>query len=80
MRQISFFHSHFPRLIVADTLVLHSWEEALDDSLLADSLVAVMEAIDGGHMRKRGDIFLSLCILLRTIKYFGAEDSNVSNF
>ena len=60
MRQLEFFHSPFPPLIDADTLVLHTWEEALDDSIFADSLDAVMEAIDGGHMRKRGDILFSL--------------------
>ena len=30
----SMFHSHFPPLIDADTLVLHPWEETFDDSLL----------------------------------------------
>ena len=80
MRQLACLHSHFLPLIDANTLVLHPWEEALDDSLLADSLDAVMEAIDGGHMSRRGDIFLSLGIFLRTRKYFGWEDCNVPKF
>ena len=74
------FHSHFPPLIDADTLVLHTWEEALDDNIFADSLDAVMEAIDGGHMRKKGEILFSLCIFLRTSKYFGGDDCNVPKF
>ena len=80
MRQLVGFHSHFPPLIDADTLVLHTWEEALDDGIFAESLDAVMEAIDGGHMRKRGDILFSLRIFFRTNKYFGVEDSNVPKF
>ena len=42
MRQLVGFHSHFPPLIDVDTLVFHTWEEALDDKIFADSL-------DGGY-------------------------------
>ena len=80
MRHTTCFHSQFLPLIDADTLVMHTWGGALDDSLFADSLDAVMESIDGGHIRRRGDIFLSLCVFLRTRKYFGGEDCNVPKF
>ena len=80
MRHTACFHSHIPPFIDVDTLVMHTWEGSLDDNLLFDYLDAIMEAIDGGHMRRRGDIFLSLCIFLRTSKDFGGEDCNVPKF
>ena len=47
MRQQTSFHSHFPPLIDVGHLVLHTWEETLDDSLFAEYPDAVMEANDG---------------------------------
>ena len=54
MIQQAIFHSHFPPLIDVDHLVLHTWEETWDYSLFADSLDAVMEAIDGRPHEEEG--------------------------
>ena len=40
-----------------DHLVLHTWEETLDYSLFADSLDAVIEAIDGRPHEEEGRNF-----------------------
>ena len=70
MRQQGGFHSHFPPLIDADTLVLHTWEEALDDSLFADTLDVVMEAIDGRPHEEEGRNFSLLIHFLEDKKIF----------
>ena len=59
MRQQVGFHSHFPPLIDVDHLVLHTWEGTLDDSLFADSLDAVIEAIEGRPHEEEGRKFFS---------------------
>ena len=70
MRHISFFHSHFPPLIDADTLVFHTWEGALDDNIFADSLDAVMEAIDGRPHEEEGRYFSLLVHFLKDKQIF----------
>ena len=70
MRNIACFHSHFPPLIDADTLVLHTWEEALDDNLFADSLDVVMEAIDGRPHEEEGRYFSLLMHFLEDKQIF----------
>ena len=51
-------------MIDVDTLVLHTWEEAWNDSLFADSLDAVMEAIDGRPHEEEGiNIYLLMHFL-----------------
>ena len=70
MRQLACFHSHFPPLIDVDILVLHTWEEALDDRLFADSLDSVMEAIDGRPHEEEGRNFSLLMHFLEDKKIF----------
>ena len=60
MRQQESFHSHFPPLTNVDTLVFHTWEEALDDSIFANYLNVVMEAIDGRPLEEEGRNFVLL--------------------
>ena len=57
-------------MIDADTLVLHTWEEALDDSIFADSLDAVMEAIDGRPHEEEGRNFSLLIHFLEVKQIF----------
>ena len=54
MRQLASFHSHFPPLIGANILVLHTWEETLEYNLFVDPLDVVMEAIDGRPHEEEG--------------------------
>ena len=70
MRHIACFHSHFPPLIDVDILVFHTWEGALDDSLFADSLGVVMEAIDGRPHEEEGRYFYLLMHFLEEKKIF----------
>ena len=70
MRQQEILHSHFPPLIDVDHLVLHTGEETLDDSLFADSLDAVMEAIDGRPHEEEGRNFSFLIHFLDDKKIF----------
>ena len=70
MRQKKSFHSHFPPLIDVDHLVLHTWEETLDYSLFADSLDAVMEAIDGRPHEEEGRNFSLLIHFLEEKQIF----------
>ena len=44
-------------MIDVDHLVSHTWEETLDDSLFANSLDTVMEAIDGRPHEEEGRNF-----------------------
>ena len=70
MRQLAGFHSHFPPLIDADTLALHTWKKAWDDSLFADSLDTVMEAIDERPHEEEGRYFSLLMHFLEEKKIF----------
>ena len=74
------FHSHFPPLIDVDHLVLHTWEETLDDSLFADYLDAMVEAIYVRPQEAEGRNLIFLYIFLRTSKDFVGEDCNVPKF
>ena len=47
MGQQAGFHSHLPPLIYVIYLFLHTWEETLEGSFIADYFDVVMEAIDG---------------------------------
>ena len=51
-------------------MVLHTWEGTLDYSLFADSLDAVMEAIDGRPHEEEGRNFSLLIQLLEVKQIF----------
>ena len=57
-------------MIDADTLVLHTWEGALDDSIFANSLDAVMEAIDGRPHEEEGRYFSLIMHFIEDKKIF----------
>ena len=44
-------------MIYVSHLVLHTWEETLDESFIADDLYAVMGAIDGRPQEEEGRNF-----------------------
>ena len=57
-------------MIDVDTLVLYTWEGALDDIIFVDSLDAVMEDIDGRPHEKERRYFSLLFHFLEDKKIF----------
>ena len=64
MRQQTGFHSHSSPMIDVDHLVLHTWEETLDDSFIVDYLDVVMEAnYERQNEEERGNFSLPIHFL-----------------
>ena len=80
MGQQGGFHLHLPPFYDVSHMVLHAWEEILEDRFVADHVEQWWRLFDEEATRRGGEDFSLLIQLLEDKKHFRGEDCNIQKF